>query len=243
MKRALAALLFALTACEPAPQSDAGAAAPAAPSPITPAHNGGRFQVVTGRSFEVVLDPAIPPATLWRLVATPDFIQHIPLAGGSPMGGEPPQTSAFNFFASFPSEGELVFAAPDGAQFRVTIVATAEQAGSWVDPFPPSDVVRLNSIASGGRVEVVIGQRMEFHSHHSSSRGEVVEPAELPTFVEYLGERSPPSEEPMRVGGSHDYIYEFVARAPGEGVLVIQEYNQRDNLGAYEVFRATIVAR
>ncbi len=244
MRRALAALLFALAGCGPAPQGDGAGAAPAAPapSPVTPAHNGGRFQVEIGRSFDVVLDPNIPPTRAWRLAEAPSFIQHLPPAGGHPLGGAPPQTAAFTFFASSLGEGELVFTEPYGSQFRVSIVAAQTQPASPPDPLSPGAVIQLNSVARGGRVDVGIGQRMAFHASVSGSRGEVVEPSELPRFIEYLGVRDAHPDEPANWGGSSELVYSFVARSAGEGELVIQEYDQREG-GQYEVFRATIVAR
>ncbi|HRP10220.1 MAG TPA: hypothetical protein PLK37_04235, partial [Terricaulis sp.] len=225
-----------------APEAPAAAAMPA-PAPITPAHHGGRFQVVQGRAFDVVLDPNVPPARAWRLTEAPGFIQHVPPAGGHPLGGEPPQTAAFHFFASSPGEGALVFTEPYGSQFRVTIVAVGEQAPPpATSPLPPGAAISLNTIPRGGRVEVEIGRHMLFYATHSSSRGDVVEPSDVPHFVEYLGARPARPNEPENWGGSNDYIYTFVARGAGEGDLVIREYNQRDG-GETEVFRATIVAR
>lgn len=244
MRCALAALLFALAACGPAPQTVGASAAPAAPAPapITPAHNGGRFQVEIGRSFDVVLDPNIPPTLAWRLAEAPSFIQHLQPAGGHPLGGQPPQTAAFTFFASSPGEGELVFTEPYGSQFRISIIAAETQPASPPDPLSPGAVIQLNSVGQGGRVDAGIGQRMEFHASVSGSRGDVVEPSELPHFIEYLGVRNAHPNGPANWGGSSELVYSFVARSAGEGELVIQEYNQRDG-GAYEVFRATIAVR
>jgi len=245
MRALIAALALSLAACGPTGQApEASAPAAAAPAPITPAHHGGRFQVVQGRAFDVVLDPNTPPSRAWRLAEAPAFVQHVPPAGGHPLGGEPPQTAAFHFFASTPGEGELVFTEPYGGQFRVSIVAIAQEEtyAAAPDPLSPGAVIRLNATARGGRLEVAVGQHMDFHATSSGSRGEVIEPSETPYFIEYLGARPAHPNEPENWGGSNDYIYSFVARGDGEGVLVIQEHNQRDG-GAREVFRATIVAR
>lgn len=241
----IAAALLTLAGCDSGQVSGSSVSATAAPAPapITLEHQGGRFQVVQGRSFDIVLDPNIPPTLAWRLVQAPSFVQHMPPMGGHPLGGEPPQTAAFTFFASVPGEGELVFTEPYGSQFRVSIVAIEEQATPPATaPLPPGAPISLNSVPRGGRVDVGIGQQMLYSSTHSSSRGDVIEPSETPHFVEYLGVRSARPNEPENWGGSNEYVYAFVVRSSGEGVLAIREFNQRDG-GETEVFRATIVAR
>lgn len=256
MKRAFAALLMlALAACEPAPQSDAVNAAPAppAPSPIMPAHNGGRFQVVIGRSFDIVLDPAIPPATLWRLVETPSFVHHLQPAGGGIMGGEPPQTSFFTFFAGTPGEGDIVLAAPDGAQFRVTIVAVAEEATAWRDPFaggvaaaPAStSPLRLGVENNRSRVEAAVGQYIEVSIQGSPSRGDALEATAVPAFLSSTFDRLPREDagEPEQWGGSTMMSLAFVVAGPGEGELVINMADERENTLGHEVLRVTIAAR
>ncbi|HRE44712.1 MAG TPA: hypothetical protein PKY87_12165, partial [Terricaulis sp.] len=159
-----------------------------------------------------------------------------------PLGGAPPQTAAFNFFASSPGEGELVFTEPYGAQFRVSIVAIEGPPASPPDPLSPGAMIDLNAFASGARVDVSVGQRMEFRATTSGSRGEVVEPSELPPFIEYAGVRDAYPAEPANWGGSSEFIHTFIARSPGVGELAIREYNHREG-GEYELFRATIAVR
>ncbi len=254
MKRAFAALLLGLAACGPASQSADMPAAPAhpAPSPITPTHNGGRFAVEIGRSFEIVLDPAIPPATLWRLAEIPAFVRHLEPRGGSIMGGELPQTSMFTFFAFAPGEGDIVLTAPDGAQFRVTVVASEqaqEQAApAWRDPLAQAPVggyapaLRLGVEHNGTRVEAALGQHVEVFILGSPSRGDALEATSVPAFLSPTFDRLP-SEDEQQWGGSTMMSLAFVVQGPGEGELVIRSADEREGRLGPEVFRATIVAR
>lgn len=257
MRHALAALLLlTLAACDPAQQSETVSAAPAAaaPTPMTPAHNGGRFQVVVGRSFEIVLDPAIPPATLWRLVETPGFINHMQPAGGSIMGGEPPETSYFVFFAGTPGEGDIVLTASDGAQFRVKIVAVTEEATAWRDPFAgqagaaaPTQAslspLRLGVENNRGRVEAAVGQYIEVSIQGSPSRGDALEATSVPAFLSPSFESLPGEGGQDDWGGSTMMSLAFVVAGPGEGELVVNIVDERANQLGREVLRVTIVAR
>jgi len=118
----------------------------------------------------------------------------------------------------------------------------------WKDPFDTGPVVQLPYGDDGVRIDVAVGQLMEYEGWSSPATGDTDEPLQLPPFVEYLGIRGAPTnespEERRRVGGDRKHIHTFVARAPGEGVLSIRSYSQREpNDPGYVVVRVIVVAR
>lgn len=119
-----------------------------------------------------------------------------------------------------------------------------DQAGGRDTGFGPFDLpappVQLNAVQNG-RVEVEVGQSMQFRTRYSSSQGEVVELASTPPFIEYRGVEASGSGGQ---GASADYIFTFVVREPGEGVLAMRLYNQRyGGPPGYEVLNVVVVAR
>lgn len=101
-------------------------------------------------------------------------------------------------------------------------------------------IVQLDALPRNGRVEVAVGQAMQFRTRYSSSQGEVVERGAVPDFVDYIGVEVSAADP----GASADHVFIFVARRPGEGVLTMQQYNQRfGGPPGYEVLNVTVVAR
>ncbi|HRE44711.1 MAG TPA: hypothetical protein PKY87_12160 [Terricaulis sp.] len=253
-------------ASDPPPSMGSFAAAPE--NQVVYLNNYGAGQRVQVEVGQVLVLRATIDRTIGedlRPVDLPDFIEffgrrnHIdrstPRAPNDGRTGETRSgTVNFIFFAQTPGEGELVLQSyssrypdyPVEETLRVTIVARAplsDVIGARDAPSNPAvmPAVQLGAAPWHGRVEVAVGQEMHFQRSFAQAHGEVVEGGVVPDFVEYVGAEA---SNPGGPDGDADYVFTFVARQPGVGVLTMQQYNQRaGRTRGYEVLKVLIVAR
>lgn len=273
MMRAALIAAALLAACSPASDTPASSDPPAsmgsfAAAPVVHLQNAGGepLQVEAGQVlvFEMTLD-RLNGEDL-RPVGLPPFIEYFgrrnhidrsrpPSPNDRRTGGNNSDTYVFIFVVQAPGEGELVLQSyssrypdfPVQEVFRATIVARAPSGviGARNAPSNPAvmPAVQLDAAPWHGRVEVAVGQVMQFRTSHSysPSRGEVVKSGVMPDFVEYVGVEVSNSDGQ---GASADYVFTFVARRPGVGVLTMQHYNHHvERPPMYEVLKVIIVAR
>lgn len=112
----------------------------------------------------------------------------------------------------------------------------------------PGDVsVRINAAQDGQRVDVGLNQRFAVELVGVPTAGYIWAPAQMPAFVTRAGEAGgntiPEQSQPGYVGGNHWEVLMFVATAPGEGELVLEQRRPWEHgQTAAGVFRVTIVA-
>lgn len=115
-------------------------------------------------------------------------------------------------------------------------------------PTPEEVEVRITAAHDGQIVEVPVNQRFAVELVGVPTAGYVWTPAELPAFVARAGEASGPTaaaqNQPGFTGGNHWEVLMFVATAPGEGELVLEQKRPWEtDQPPVDVFRVTIVAR
>lgn len=115
-------------------------------------------------------------------------------------------------------------------------------------PTPGDVAVRITAAQAGARVEVPLNQRFAIELVGIPTAGYVWQPAQLPAFVSRAGEAggntTAAQNQPGFAGGSHWEVLMFVATAPGEGEVVLEQRRPWEaSEPPVEVFRVTIVAR
>lgn len=115
-------------------------------------------------------------------------------------------------------------------------------------PTPQDVAVRITAAQAGQRVEVGVNQRFAIELVGVPTAGYLWAPGQMPAFVQRAGEASGPTiaaqREPDYAGGNHWEVTMFVATAPGEGELVMEQRRPWEtNEAPSNTFRVTIVAR
>jgi inhibitor of cysteine peptidase len=115
-------------------------------------------------------------------------------------------------------------------------------------PTPEDVAVRLTAGHNGRTVEVPVNQRFAVELIGVPTAGYVWAPAQMPDFITRAGEAGgntvPEQNQPGFTGGNHWEVLMFVATAPGEGELVLEQRRPWEtDQGPAQVFRVTIVAR
>lgn len=118
-----------------------------------------------------------------------------------------------------------------------------------VQPPTPEDVtVRIGAEQNGQRVEVAVNQRFAIELVGVPTAGYLWAPAQMPAFVQRAGEATgnttPEQSQPDYVGGNHWEVTMFVATAPGEGEIVMEQRRPWETTEPpVDTFRVTVVAR
>jgi predicted secreted protein len=115
-------------------------------------------------------------------------------------------------------------------------------------PTPDDIEIRISAARDGQIVEVPLNQRFAVELVGVPTAGYVWTPAQMPAFLTRAGEAGGPTiaaqNEPGYAGGRHWEVLMFVATAPGEGELVLEQKRPWETGQApADVFRVTIVAR
>lgn len=115
-------------------------------------------------------------------------------------------------------------------------------------PTPSDVVVRIGQEQAGQRVEVPRNQRFAIELSGVPTAGYVWAPTQMPAFVQRAGEASGPTssnqQQPGFTGGNHWEVTMFVATAPGEGEIVMEQRRPWEtNEPPVAVFRVTVAAR
>jgi predicted secreted protein len=115
-------------------------------------------------------------------------------------------------------------------------------------PTPDEIEIRINAARDGQIVEVPLHQRFAVELVGVPTAGYVWTPAQMPAFLTRAGEAGGPTiaaqNEPGYAGGHHWEVLMFVATAPGEGELVLEQKRPWETDQApVDVFRVTILAR
>ncbi len=115
-------------------------------------------------------------------------------------------------------------------------------------PTPQDVSVRIGAGQAGQRIEVALNRRFAVELVGVPTAGYVWAPAQMPAFVTRAGEAggntAPEQSQPGYTGGSHWEVLMFVATAPGEGELVLEQRRPWETSEPpTNVFRVTVVAR
>jgi len=115
-------------------------------------------------------------------------------------------------------------------------------------PTPGDVVVRIGAAQNGQTVAVAVNQRFAVELVGVPTAGYLWTPAQTPPFVARAGEAGgatiPEQNQPGYAGGNHWEVLMFVATAPGEGDLVIEQRRPWETTEpAVDRFRVRIVAR
>ncbi len=128
--------------------------------------------------------------------------------------------------------------------------AKQEASVSQTVPAPtPQDVtVRIGADQNGQRVDVAVNQRFAIELVGVPTAGYLWRPARMPAFVQRAGEVTgntvPEQSQPDYAGGNHWEVTMFVATAPGEGEIVMEQRRPWESTEPpADVFRVTVVAR
>lgn len=115
-------------------------------------------------------------------------------------------------------------------------------------PTPADVAVRIDASKNGQSVEVAVGQRFAVELIGVPTAGYLWEPASVPAFVTPAGKAGGATtraqSQPGFTGGNHWEVLMFVANAPGEGEIVLEQRRPWETAEpASDTFRVTIVAR
>ncbi len=115
-------------------------------------------------------------------------------------------------------------------------------------PTPQDVIVRIGAEKNNQRVEVAVNQRFAIELVGVPTAGYIWAPAQMPAFVQRAGEASgntsAAQSQPGFTGGNHWEVTMFVATAPGEGEIVMEQRRPWEtNEPPTDVFRVTVAAR
>lgn len=124
----------------------------------------------------------------------------------------------------------------------------SSQQATLPAPTPEDVSVQIGREREGQRVEVVVNQRFAVQLIGVPTAGYIWAPAQMPAFLTRAGEATgntiPEQSQPGYAGGNHWEVLMFVATAPGEGELVLEQRRPWEtNTQPTDVFHVTIVAR
>ena len=115
-------------------------------------------------------------------------------------------------------------------------------------PTPGDVAVRIGAERNGQRVEVGVNQRFAIELVGVPTAGYIWAPAQMPAFVQRAGEASgntsAAQSQPGFAGGNHWEVTMFVATAPGEGEIVMEQRRPWESTEPpADTFRVMVAAR